>query len=358
MKKILHPGFHKTGTTSIQSVLAENRDLLTQQGIWYPNFAEMPHTDSLPWDPANIERMKRGVGHFFFAHAVAEGKTDLSVFRGFLEGNERTEQVRIVSAEAMNRHGFQADNSCRSPLEQKKAYLERVASVCGSDCEVFVTIRRHDLYAESMYSECIRRTRFAENFRHYIRTTLKHYNYLQNLTVWRDVFGRLVVLLFEDLVASPRGLVREFLVQLTGFDIPQLETPNLNPRLPAHLLEFKRILNRAALSDQEVLRVFRQASRLTASRPRQDQPTSFWRPDERKAYCRSFEEENRMIEEQFEYRSEGIRFPDAAGSEAGSHVTLSRENLESLLLRLAVTDAQRTMIIDAFENIEAQDGGL
>ena len=37
MRLILHAGTHKTGTTSIQKVLADNRDWLRERGLIYPD---------------------------------------------------------------------------------------------------------------------------------------------------------------------------------------------------------------------------------------------------------------------------------------------------------------------------------
>jgi hypothetical protein len=37
MKKlIIHPGFHKTGTTSLQQALASSRESLMKEGFYYP----------------------------------------------------------------------------------------------------------------------------------------------------------------------------------------------------------------------------------------------------------------------------------------------------------------------------------
>ena len=37
MRLILHAGTHKTGTTSIQKVLADNREWLRERGLIYPD---------------------------------------------------------------------------------------------------------------------------------------------------------------------------------------------------------------------------------------------------------------------------------------------------------------------------------
>ena len=58
MKVFLHIGSPRTGTTSIQKLLTQNRDTLAKQGVWYPDVALL--------DP------KKGIGQHHLAFSLLE----------------------------------------------------------------------------------------------------------------------------------------------------------------------------------------------------------------------------------------------------------------------------------------------
>ena len=118
MKLILHGGVHRTGSTSIQNYLAQNRAALSEQGFFYPGEKE---------------------NHQDIAWAMWRGSLPAQDFASAISpGDDRTV---IVSAEDICRY-------------TRVGFLRRMTA--GLDIHGVFFVRRQDDWLESWYNQNIR----------------------------------------------------------------------------------------------------------------------------------------------------------------------------------------------------------
>jgi hypothetical protein len=149
---ILHAGSQKTGTTTIQSVLHDNRAALAARGIWYP-----PVHEFFPVDPA----LQSARAHHAVAGAVARwSDADRRRLDGFTRAlraaGDHHEHV-VLSAETLYRlTAPEPDDPEDGGYAARRRYVARLAEVFdGLGAEVLLWLRRADAFAESLYASAI-----------------------------------------------------------------------------------------------------------------------------------------------------------------------------------------------------------
>lgn len=226
---VLHVGVYKTGTTSFQRWLRDNRDALAARGWLYPRV-------HLPGGVAN---------HCFL------GETPDGLWGGMVEALHRqvtgAEQPNVVlSAEAM---------CSRAP--ESYAWLAEWA-----DVTVLCSVRRQDELAESMFREFSKNGRLdlspAEFLRRYLRgeavsirglagerthDEVLPFDQAAMLRRWAGVFGRerLTVLAYrpgEDAVAALHAAAG---MAEPG---PERSPERLNESFPARVVQVRQLLDR------------------------------------------------------------------------------------------------------------------
>lgn len=129
-KCYLHIGTHKTGTTSVQSFLYQNRNVLKEKSIFYPAIIEN-ETDA---------------GHHSIAATIAKNnnydslKKEPQIENLLQQIKSSNYETTILSSEIF---------STISPSLVKKVFAE-------FDCKVICFLRRQDEFIESMYRELIK----------------------------------------------------------------------------------------------------------------------------------------------------------------------------------------------------------
>ncbi len=213
-KLVLHVGSHKTGTTSIQAALRENRDALKQQGVCYP-FGIAPFE-------------KSPVPHHQFAHAlVNEQPLDhlhVTAFMAAVQNDARDCHTVIISSEPIYRHvdglkveGGLADKEGYWPA--RRAYLQRLARLLTPyDVRVLVYFREPAAFATSLYRHRLRSGPIAGGRNSFMRCHSKHFVYAAQLAALREVFSRVDVRQYE--AAAGTGLVDTFFSEI-GVAPPQ-----------------------------------------------------------------------------------------------------------------------------------------
>jgi hypothetical protein len=240
MTVVLHIGTHKTGTTAIQRFAASKRSKLRHRGLWYPSYDDIG--------------LFTHYGHHHFAHAIANkpgnrmSLDDARRFAEYVQQKKRPGETVLISAEPFYRHILPAEGGYWA---ERKAYIERVQLFFpSSGVRILAIIRRQDSFARSLYQERIKVTKYKQKFREFIDTQRTSFEYYNHLTLFRDVFGRVDVLTYEDLAA--RGLINAFFAHL-GVDVSDIPPrPGANPSLPIDLVEFKRILNGTSLKPERL----------------------------------------------------------------------------------------------------------
>lgn len=186
MKLILHAGTHKTGTTSVQSALSENRAWLHRQGYTYPHLSDC------------------GTSHNPFAHKLAvagqEGLDDLKAELGAHLSN----RPLILSAEEFSarivgtRHWDGFDKA--DYWDRRRAYLERLRNVvAGNDTTVFLCFRRQDEYAAALYATNLSSDRLRWSFAEFRERCAPLFDYKAQAEAFRDVFQDVRIASFDSL---------------------------------------------------------------------------------------------------------------------------------------------------------------
>jgi len=197
MRLILHVGTHKTGTTSIQAALADNRRWLAERGYIFP-----PLCGSLR-------------SHNEFAHRIAlANPAALEELRSILLSGSDPDRTTVVSAEEISARiagtrdweGFDKDDYWDRRLD----YLERLRTVVRDfdDVRVHLCFRRADEYAEALYAALILRPwgRFRGSFERFISAVAPIFEYGRQIELFRRVFPNVRVVSFDSLAGRSRLL--------------------------------------------------------------------------------------------------------------------------------------------------------
>jgi hypothetical protein len=208
---ILHAGTHKTGTTTIQSVLAANRTWLADHGLIYPEGGDIfpgnrPHhkwSHALTGVPA---REPNKVGKYLaYTDALAAGRGTI-----------------LISAEPLYRHVQGIDEFPACPpheyWERRARYVENCAAALrGYDVTVVIWFREKASFARSLFAEMRRKGRVTGNFESFVEAYANWMDYDRHLALFRRFFERVEVGSFEESVR--KGLAAAFFSTI-GFPMP------------------------------------------------------------------------------------------------------------------------------------------
>jgi hypothetical protein len=213
---ILHAGTHKTGTSTIQRALAENRLALSQQGIRYP--------DCRPWFKGGSE-----LAHHRFAHAFARmDGSAIAAAREFVDDLRcQAAPLTILSAEAIYGHliepmpGGEAWAG-EAYWQRRYDYLRAVAGALdGFDTEVLLFLRRPDSFAESLYRENVTTVSTTKSFAEWRQSKAALFDYTAQVDAFMRAFNRVEVLGYET--SSAAGLLNVFFSHV-GASAPTTQT--------------------------------------------------------------------------------------------------------------------------------------
>lgn len=240
MKILLHIGTHKTGTTSIQRFARGNEDNLKSRGWLYPGY--------------DIVNARGHYAHHHIAHGLAmvrNNRIDLETARKFIKEAVRlaeSYEYLFLSAEPFYRHfsGHKSVvNKSDSYWEAREKYISSVKDCFpenGNDIQVIITIRRQADFAMSLYKESVRTKRYSKKFSVFLDEHWYYFEYIKQIKLWEKFFGKVKVLVFEDLVATG-NLVENFFSSL-DLNIKDLPTTQIaNKSWCADFFEFKRRMN-------------------------------------------------------------------------------------------------------------------
>jgi hypothetical protein len=234
---IVHAGSHKTGTTSLQGVLAARRRELAVAGFHYPVLG------------------RKTRNHNALAHRLAtcddgelvELRRQLASVPARIGARRDGAAALLLSAEEFStRIGNQdpwAGFDDGAYWQRRREYLERLRAVLpeGAQIEVFLCLRDHESYAHSLYATKVLSGKIRGSFGDFVRHCAPIFDYRRQVEVLTEVLGPVRLQSFEAL----RGdLVNGSFASL-GLPVRVADAPRLRPTPP---LEAVHWLARAVLS--------------------------------------------------------------------------------------------------------------
>ena len=279
MKLILHIGTHKTGTTALQQFLYTNRRQLAICGFHY---ATPPHG----LQEANFIANALNVGNICAVQAFLLKHVTLARRHGshtILASAENFYAMSVLAT--MQRREVSAN-----AVKRDRGLIRMFQSLMPEDvttCQVACYFRRPDRYAESLYSQHVKRgIIFDGTFDEFLPIIKPALLYNQYMQAWSDAFeeNNCIVRLYEPVRADIAG---DFVRNVMGIDNSDQFTRihrQANERVSRDVLEFKRLRNRAARANERdiertILRLVDEEMELRKTEP--DYYQDFLSPDQR-----------------------------------------------------------------------------
>lgn len=233
MKIVVHIGWHKTGTTSIQQLLLRNKNVLAEEfGVLYPEAGLLEGAHHLiPW--AYIGKRESPWGAM---PVLADGPRKF-IDDAMAESESRSCQSIILSSEEF----------CTLSRQQIEMFGECMQAVF-TDISIVAYIRRQDRIVESSYNMEVKwwGTRSGMSFSEYVVGKEAYPNFWETLKNWADVFGArsLIVRHFEKKQFANEDVRQDFLSSIRlELPVSTFPTENANDSLGPKTLEFVRLMN-------------------------------------------------------------------------------------------------------------------
>lgn len=211
MRLVLHAGTHKTGTTTLQRVLSDNRVGLREQGLFYPRTSPFP-----------IMR-----GHHPFAHAIgsrdAGDRANAARFLAAARQEARPGETVLISAEAFYRQvaGGQGWSGLLAPdyWETREAYLADLSSALRDfDVTVLICFRDPAYFLAWLHRVFVREGVWAGDLERFKSDYAERFEYDRQTALIRRYFPSVETYRFED--ALKDGIVAHFFGRI-GFVSPR-----------------------------------------------------------------------------------------------------------------------------------------
>jgi hypothetical protein len=279
MRLILHIGTHKTGTTALQQFLYANRESLVTRGLHYATSGHgLPEANAVA-NALNVGK-NRIVENFFGRHV---GIARRSGAHTILVSAENFYAMTVL--DAMARRETRAD-----AVKRDRALIETFRSLVADELEsvqIICYFRRPDRYAESLYSQHVKRgISFDDTFGAFLPIIKPALFYNRHIQAWSGVFGEsnVTVRLYEPVSADIVGDFVQNVLAIEGVAGFSNSERHANERVSRDVLEFKRTRNRdARFSERDIertiLRLIDEAMELREREP--DHYQDFLSPDER-----------------------------------------------------------------------------
>ncbi|MGQ0633582.1 MAG: hypothetical protein ACT4QC_03140 [Planctomycetaceae bacterium] len=210
---ILHIGTPKSGTTTIQELLARQAPALLQQGILYPEAGRGGEAGAANHRLSWCINGKRG-----FTDASCWSDLRTEVLR--VEPN-----LTVISAE-----GFEALDAPQ--VARVGGYLQ------GFEVTILVYLRNQWDFILSYFKQCVKseRRRYRHTLRQFLSENLARCDYAALIERWGSVFGkdRVVFRLFDKIKRQP-GVEHDFLAQIGARGLrfgeaePSVSRANVSP---------------------------------------------------------------------------------------------------------------------------------
>jgi hypothetical protein len=243
LRCVVHIGAPKTGSTWLQKVFTENRTVLAERGILYPDVS------------------LRGFGHHDLAFLLSGGYPDWATPQPRSLGELEQELARATR----DHNGAVLISSEDFYLYPNPAGLRAMLERSGLPTPTIVVyVRRQDAAHESWYNQTIKAQGYTHDIETCIAQSFALWDYAAQLQKWSDVFGResLRVRVYDPSVS----LLTDF-ADASGLDLQGISATGdaLNTGLNRDVLEFQRIVNGLPLPIVEKRRFHKQLIALSTA---------------------------------------------------------------------------------------------
>lgn len=214
MRFILHIGTEKTGTSSIQSVLKQDKErLLNEYSVLLPDSLRYRgEGDNQILFPAMFSSLKDKqslqyeIGAGELDHVLFLSSVEKAFCKEITDNKKKFDRVLISSEHLSSRLRSQSD------LMNLKKWIEKFGEVE----KIIIYLRKQDDYLLSSFSTSVKSGR-TDPFRiPKLHGALHRYDYKYFLSLWMDVFGRdvICVRVFEKKQFYQKNLISDFYSRL------------------------------------------------------------------------------------------------------------------------------------------------
>lgn len=184
MKCILHIGTEKTGTTSVQNFLTENRNALSARGIALSHSLWEGNNRALPlYFQDDLDDMSKRLGLTSIEAQRAHLEPALAAFKAEVEAARETHDVLVISSEHLH---------SRMKSRQTIAALQAFLATLFDEIQIYVYIREQASLVESNYSTWVEGgggSLHLEEFAGEADAGNPYYDYNLLFGMWESVFG-------------------------------------------------------------------------------------------------------------------------------------------------------------------------
>lgn len=356
MEVYIHIGTEKTGTTSLQNFFQLNREVLAENGIWYPKCVGIEKHFSL-----SIYCRAESIMDDLNARTDLNSIGSIRKFKNELPGKLLEEMSSlhysprklILSSEHLSSRLFN-----RHELEK----LKELVSLFSAKPKIVIYLRRQDEFLISSYSTYIKSGGTEEFTIPEIDQELaKRYDYLKMLDLWSDVFEKenIVVRIYDKKELKKEDIIVDFLDQIQvdfkeSYAIPKRR----NETFSNSNLEFLRRFNSLVpcIVDSKLNPEWSGIIETLSNCPNKD---AFSNYDEKKLqiFYNYFAESNNTVAKKYLNRTDGILFRE---NEAGTNkikadFNFSMENLMNISVQIwKIKNAETQRLIFRKKILEAE----
>ncbi len=299
----LHIGPPKTGTTTIQNFLWENREVLEAHGICFPD-------PGYRYPEADYHRN----GRFLTKLRPLEGQ-EVSHFE---EGIDKLgELAGRYDSIILSDEGIWKDSIRKKRLWPRLAAKLKEKQI---DLRIIMYLRRQDLWAQSYWAQKVKVGKTTLGFREYLEAMQEAgypLDYCAYMDMLAGLFGKdsLIIRIMEkeQFRGAEHSLLSDFL-DIFGLSLSDgfaQQQDVLNPKLGGTYLELKRTLNMLPWLQENRSNVFiGSIMKIQDLNPFRYELSgqSFFDPGEQKLFRDSFAESNRRLAEEYLGREDGVLF--------------------------------------------------
>lgn len=218
-KLILHVGRHKSGTSSLQRMLCENKEELLEHGYIYPELTRTP------------------IAHHLLANYLKGSDT--------LTKSELEEVDNLITEIRSSKLNYLLSSEEFQNIHPKKVHA--FFSRFFDEIKIVVYLREQVSYLLSSYAQAIQNQNITEDIYAYYNRVFSKLSYLEFLEKWENEFSKdnLIVREFNRSILKNGDVRIDFLecIGIDNIDKFIFIDHDQNPTISADLIEFKLALN-------------------------------------------------------------------------------------------------------------------